>query len=46
MPDLCFIVKSYFHPRKELRVDKIFVHENYSVYDSKANDIALLLLGE
>ena len=32
--------------RKEVRVDEIFVHENFTTTGSKANDIALLRLGE
>ena len=31
--------------RKEIRVDGIFVHENFNVSGKKANDIALLRLG-
>ena len=33
-------------PRQQIQVDEIFVHENYTVTGSKANDIALLRLGE
>ena len=32
--------------RKEVKVDEIFVHENYTITGSKANDIALLRLGD
>ena len=32
--------------RKQVRVDEIFVHENFTTTGSKANDIALLRLGE
>ena len=32
-------------PRQQIQVDEIFVHENYTVTGSKANDIALLRLG-
>ena len=35
-----------FSPRRQVRVDQIFVHENYTSTGSKANDIALLRLGE
>ena len=31
--------------RREIKVDKIFIHEDYDEEDSKANDIALLRLG-
>ena len=31
--------------RKQVRVDEIFVHENYTNTGSKENDIALLRLG-
>ena len=33
-------------PRQQIQVDEIFVHENYTVTGNKANDIALLRLGE
>ena len=36
----------YFIYRKQIRVDEIFVHENFTTTGSKANDIALLRLGE
>ena len=32
--------------RKQVRVDEIFVHENFTTTGSKVNDIALLRLGE
>ena len=32
--------------RKQVRVDEIFLHENFTTTDNKANDIALLRLGE
>ena len=32
--------------RRQIKVDKIFVHENYTATGSKANDIALLRLGD
>ena len=32
--------------RRQIKVDEIFVHENYTTTGSKANDIALLRLGE
>ena len=32
--------------RKQVRVDEIFVHENFTTTGSKANDIALLRLGD
>ena len=35
----------YFFSRKQILVDEIFVHENYSTSGDKANDIALLRLG-
>ena len=35
-----------FFFRKEVRVDKIFVHENYTITGSNANDITLLRLGD
>ena len=35
-----------FSRRRQVKVDQIFVHENYASTDSKANDIALLRLGE
>ena len=37
--------KCYFFSRKQILVDEIFVHENYSTSGDKANDIALLRLG-
>ena len=35
-----------FFPRKQIKVDEIFVHENYTSSGSKTNDIALLRLGD
>ena len=32
--------------RKQVGVDEIFVHENFTTSGSKANDIALLRLGD
>ena len=32
--------------RRQIKVDKIYVHENYTATGSKANDIALLCLGD
>ena len=32
--------------RKQVRVDEIFLHENFTTTDNKANDIALLRLGK
>ncbi len=32
--------------RKQIAVDEIFVHENYTSTGEKVNDIALLRLGE
>ena len=32
--------------RKKVRVDEIFLHENFTTTGSKANDIALLRLGK
>ena len=32
--------------RKQIRVDEIFLHENFTTTDNKANDIALLRLGK
>ena len=32
--------------RKQVRVDEIFVHENFTTTGSKANDLALLRLGD
>ena len=32
--------------RKQIRVDEIFVHENFTTTGSKANDLALLRLGD
>ena len=40
--DLTFV----FVLRRQIKVDEIFVHENYTAIGSKANDIALLRLGE
>ena len=47
----CRIFFSFYEdisfPRQEIQVDDIFIHENYTVVaGSKANDIALLSLGE
>ena len=35
-----------FFARKQIAVDEIFVHENYTTTGDKVNDIALLRLGE
>ena len=36
-----------FFPRRQIKVEEIFVHENYTAASSsKANDIALLRLGD
>ena len=32
--------------RKQVRVDEIFLHQNFTTTDNKANDIALLRLGK
>ena len=34
-----------FFSRKQIQVDEIFVHENYTTTGDKVNDIALLRLG-
>ena len=45
--ELFFDVPNFFLiPRRQIKVDEIFVHENYTTTGSKANDIALLRLGE
>ena len=46
MGDFLFAVIGNNFYRKQVRVDEIFVHENFTTTDSKANDIALLRLGK
>ena len=42
---LTFCSNIVLFPRKKVKVVEMFVHENYTAIGSKANDIALLLLG-
>ena len=47
-PNRChesFFPLSLFFSRKQIQVDEIFVHENYTTTVDKVNDIALLRLG-
>ena len=42
---LTFCAVNILFLRKKVKVMEMFVHENYTAIGSKANDIALLLLG-
>ena len=48
-PNRCrevFFLLFFFFSRKQITVDEIFVHENFTTTGEKVNDIALLRLGE
>ena len=40
-----FLCRQHSFLRKKVKVVEMFVHENYTAIGSKANDIALLVLG-